>query len=177
MATQLEIYNAALGMIGHDRTISALPSTSTEAVRCGTFWAMARRAILGLHDWQWLRVETASTSATRAADGVAYLHAKPANMLRLVEVLTPAGVPLINRMTGSGIICDVASVIIAHVADSTDPTAWPDQIVDAVTAELAARICVPMTGKHETAALLHQQAGNLAMAAAGQNGSEQAKEA
>jgi hypothetical protein len=167
--TTLELFNLALGMIGHDRTISALPSTSTEAVRCNTFYESARRAVFALKEWRWLAQDaTITTSTTRNSDGVTYVHAKPSGLLRVLDVTSASGTPLIFDVVGASILTDAPTVILRYIADSTDPSAWPPIICDAVAAELAARICLPMTGNAKMALGLRQQAAGYVQDAAAQ---------
>lgn len=158
--TTLELYNMALGLIGHDQVIIALPSTSTEARRCNTFYAAARRAVFSFYDWQWLISKASVTTATTFnSDGVTFVHAKPTGMLRLVDVRDAAGTPLVYEIVGGNIHTDAANVVLSYISDSTDPDVWPPLIQDAVTAELAARIAIPMTGNAALSDSLHKQAG------------------
>ena len=63
--TIIDLFNRALGMIGHDREIPADDATATtpttEYVRCNREWDGARIAILSAHAWNWLVQETPLT--------------------------------------------------------------------------------------------------------------------
>ncbi len=167
--TTLELYNMALGLIGHDQVIAALPSTSTEALRCNTFYAAARRAVFSFYDWQWLITKSSvTTAATFNNDGVTFVHTKPTGMLKLVDVTDAVGTPLVHAVVGGNIHTDAASVVLSYIADSTDPDIWPPLVQDAVTSELAARIAIPMTGNANLSASLHRQAGVYMVQESGQ---------
>lgn len=163
--TQLEIYNAALGMIGHDRTLSSTSGTETEAVRCNTYYAAARRAMFCLYDWKWLSTEASITAGATLVNGM-YAHTAITGLLRVLSVTDAAGMPLVYDMVGSIIRTDARTVVARYIADNETTASWPDLITDAVVAELAARICVPMTGNVQRSSELHAQAlGKLAEAA------------
>jgi hypothetical protein len=171
--TTLDLYNMALGMIGHDRTIAALPSTETEAVRCNTFYAPARRALFALYDWKWLSVQASITATAPAVNGL-YIQDAIAGMLRLLNITDANGIPLVHEVVAGRIHTDAATVLARYITDNTAPDTWPPLIVDAVAAELAARICVPMTGNAQRSADLHAQALSNLQAAASQSGDQAA---
>jgi hypothetical protein len=167
--TTLELYNMALGSIGHDRTIAALPSLETEAVRCNTFFAGARRTMFALYDWKWLSVDVEVTAPDPAVNG-RFIHSAITGLLRVLDVRSATGIPLVYEVVQGRLHTDAAVVTVRYIADNTDPDTWPALIVDAVVAELAARICIPMTGNMERSAELHRIAGNYLASAAQKSG-------
>jgi hypothetical protein len=171
--TTLDLFNMALGMIGHDKTISALPSTSTEAIRCNTFYEAARRSVFGLYKWQWLAQDVSLTSSSRFGTAGPYIHAKPTGTLRVLDVTNAAGLPLAYDVIGASIHTDAATIILRYIADSTDPATWPPLIADAVACELAARIAIPMTSNFNLSKSLRAQSAGYLSEAAAQYGAEE----
>lgn len=150
--TKIELWNAALGMIGHDRQVTSdnpLVDASVEASRCATFWEGARRHVFASRPWQWLAIEEALSADGTAENGVTFTFARPDDMVRLISCQAADGTPLICTVHGSKLFSDAEEIYIKYVGDDTDPTAWPPLIVDAVASELAARIAIPMTGNFD----------------------------
>lgn len=170
--TKLQLYNAALGMIAHDRTIAALSGSSTEELRCETYYDAARRSLFALYDWKWLSTSASLTDSAAAVNGL-FSHTI-ASLIRVLTVKNAAGLPLGWEVTHGILKTDSATVVVSYIADDADPANWPALIVDAVTAELAARICVPMTGNQQRSTELHNQALGKLSSAAGQSGDQPA---
>jgi hypothetical protein len=150
--TTLELWNAALGIVGHDRTVTSEDATvdaSIEASRCRTFWPGARRSVLASRPWQWLVIEDTLSADGNGEDGVVYRFTKPDDMLRLIDARALDGTPLLAQVFGAYLISDAEELLIRYVADDTSVETWPALIADAVTYELAARIAIPMTGNFE----------------------------
>jgi len=165
--TKRELFNNALGMIAHDRTISSLASTESENVRCEAFWNAARRSILALYDWRWIAADASLTASATKVNG-AYYHAAVTGMLRVINVKSATGTPLTYEVVAGRIRTDAQTVVVRYILDDEDPRNWPPLIQDAVTNELASRIAVPITGNQEIALLLREQAMSLAAEAAAQ---------
>ena len=49
--TKVDIWNTALGAVGHDTRVESETEDSAEAFRCRLFWNLARRACLRRADW------------------------------------------------------------------------------------------------------------------------------
>lgn len=169
--TVLEIYNAALGMIGHDRTIASLPNTTdAAAIRCNTFIGPARRTVFTFFDWKWLSADAAlSFDVTNPVQtGPLYVYTKPTDTLRVLDVTNATGTPVVYDVVGAKIKTDCAAITIRYIADLADPATWPPLIYDAVICELAARVCVALTGNFDRAKELRAQAGLYMKEAAAQ---------
>lgn len=179
--TNLEVFNQALAMIGHDRSITMLGGTTTEEARCNTFIAPARRTVLAFYPWEWLATDAdVSPDVTSPVqDGPLYVFTKPTGCLRIMDVTDADGMPVVYDVVGTKIKSDCAAITVRYIADDADPDNWPPLILDAVVCELAARVCVPFTGNFERARELRKQAGLYMAQAASEYGpdSQQAEPA
>lgn len=167
--TNLEVFNQALAMIGHDRSITALGGSTTEETRCNTFIAPARRTVLSFYPWEWLAAdEDIDPDVTDPVQsGPLYVFTKPTGCLRIMDVTDSTGMPVVYDVVGAKIKSDCDAITVRYIADDADPDNWPALILDAVVCELAARICVPFTGNFERSRELRKQAGlYMAQAAA-----------
>ena len=52
--TKLDIWNAALALLPHDRRVEDENEDTTEALRCRTHYDSARRHVLVSHEWGFL---------------------------------------------------------------------------------------------------------------------------
>lgn len=179
--TVVDVFNAALATCGHDRQVvgdHAEEDSSVEAVRCRTFYDGARRMVFAFHDWQWLCQERTLTQVDPIAPeapnpGPMYLVEKPDHLLRVLSVKGEDGTPLAYSVLQDGIHVDRETVVVRYVEDLLDPDAWPPLIQDAVVAELAARVCIPLTGNFELSNKIRQQSALLMRQAAGQYSPDQ----
>jgi hypothetical protein len=167
--TKLEIFNRALAEIGHDRTIPAIDSTMTENQRCLLAWDGARIAVLTAAEWNWLVAETALTDGAICEDDEGhlgdYFWNRPADYLRLLAVVGEDS-RRVDWSTANGLIYSKAPAVkMRYLPDSEDPEDWPQQIADAVTYELAARISLPMSASGKTMVAMKQlSAASIAQA-------------
>lgn len=168
--TALELYNMALAQVGHDVTLSALGGSTTEELRCVTFIGSARRTVFAFFDWKWLAADaTLAFDVTNPVQtGPLYVFTMPTDTLRVLKVTDAYGMPVVYDVVGTKIKSDCAAITVRYIADVADPATWPTLIYDAVACELAARICVPMTGNFERAKELRAQAGLYIREAAAQ---------
>lgn len=158
--TKLEIFNRALAEIGHDRTIPALDSTMTENQRCLLAWDGARISVLTAHEWNWLVAETPLIEGAVCTDDESHLGdnfwSRPSGYLRLLAVVGEDN-RRVDWSTANGLIYSKATAIkMRYIPDSPDPEDWPQQIADAVTYELAARISLPMSASGKTMVAMKQ---------------------
>lgn len=93
MATDVDICNLALGMIGDAAAVQSInpPDQSAQASHCARFYPVARDAMLEMHQWGF-----ATTRVTLAAGGTPpnqwqYSYYPPSNVLNYIAVLDPNG--------------------------------------------------------------------------------------
>lgn len=151
--TIIDLFNRALGMIGHDREIPADDATATtpttEYVRCNREWDGARKAILSSHAWNWLVRESPLTQGAEStdeySDDLEYVYDRPDDIIRLVAVLDGTSRRVAYRTANGQIFTPAPEAKFRYLADSLVPDDWPAHVVDAVAAELASRIGLAMS--------------------------------
>ena len=167
--TITDIFNRALAMIGHDRYVVAGVTTSTEYIRCNLEWDGARLAILSAHDWNWLAQETPLMQGAESLDdfsnALEYVYDRPDGIIRLIGVYDGASRRVAYRTANGSIYAVLDEVKFRYLIDSEVPDDWPAHVVDAVCAELASRIALPMSANGKVVQAMKQLQGiNLAKA-------------
>lgn len=91
MASEVDISNLALAHLGDAANISSFDEGSAQAAHCGTFYPIARDALLERHTWGFAttRDNLALLSVTPPS-GWQFVYAVPNNMLNTIAVLDPA---------------------------------------------------------------------------------------
>ena len=158
-------------MLGHDRAIPEdfRTASTAEAARCRLFFDASRRSVLSAHAWIF-----ATLPATLACDGChadlcrAGWHAfpLPADCLNVIRAWDPCEDPVDFAPSGHGVECPCDRPTIQYVRDATDLGEWPQPVLDALAAELAARLAGPMTGSADKAAAFRRDAARQLAAAA-----------
>lgn len=147
--TMTDIFNRALGFIGHDRTITEGETSSAEYVRCYREWDGSRLAVLSAHPWNFLLEATPITEGAETTDDVtdelAFEYDRPTDVIRIIQVTDGSHRRIEYRVAGGKIYTSHEEIIIEYMEDEEDPDNWPHFIQDAVAAELASRIALPMT--------------------------------
>lgn len=155
MITVLDIWNRALAAIGHDRFIGNVDSPFIEAVHCRMEWDAARKSVLTAHRWGWLVLEVPICDGTETTDTATgktvYIYPRPSGALRIVSVTDEEGSRVNWKAVNAQIEAEVDPVKISYLPDAEDPDDWPATVQDAIVAELAARIAVPVRKDARTA--------------------------
>jgi hypothetical protein len=93
MASEVDICNDALAMLGDEATVASIdpPEGSAQADHCARFYPKARDALLEMHQWGFatVRVSLALLSATPPSTWQ-YVYAAPTDALNLISILDPA---------------------------------------------------------------------------------------
>lgn len=171
--TETDMCNLALGMLGHDRTIAGdfRTATSTEAVRCRLHFDGARKRVLSAHSWIFAEDHVTLCAEPDPADASVtgwQAFALPSDCLNIVRAYEPEcpGNALDFAPTADGVCCPRDRVTVAYVRDLKNLAAWPQPALDALAAELAARLSGAITGSAEKARAFRQDAAReLAQAA------------
>lgn len=91
MASEVDICNDALGMLGDKANVSAInpPDTSAQAGHCARFYPMCRDELLEAHAWNFAtkRVPLAQLSATSSQ--WQFIYAVPNDCLKALTVIDP----------------------------------------------------------------------------------------
>ena len=146
MTTTLDLWNAALALLPHDRTVASEDEDSTEALRCRQHYDGARRAVLAARDWNWLAEETPACCHPHfTVAGAGYLVERPAGVLRVIGLVDGMGRRIRARAANGGLVALEPAAAVRYLRDEEDPEQWPRAVADAVAAELAARLCPVLT--------------------------------
>lgn len=92
MASEVDISNNALALLGDSATVASLnpPSGSIQAVHCARFYPMARDALLEMHTWGFStrRVQPTLLAETPPSPW-AYAYSAPSDVLNFIAILDP----------------------------------------------------------------------------------------
>lgn len=157
MASKVDICNMALTNLGSKQTIQDLAAdTSTEARTCNLHYDQALLTVLEAANWSFATTTGTSAllSATAPADW-SYMYAWPALAVRIIEIVNGfagrTSRPLKFKKTiyngQKVLLTDTSSPTWRYVFENTDPTLYSAAFIDALSAQLAARIAMPLTRK------------------------------
>jgi len=143
--TPLELCSLALTAVGAD-PITSFDAGTVEAEVAGLWYPMTAEALLSAHYWSFaLRRSSLARLNVDPPAGWAYAYALPADFLRLQAVGTAtadAGVPF--EVRGDQLLTDEAVVEITYVRRALEDD-WPGYFQDALVAQLAANLAIPLT--------------------------------
>jgi hypothetical protein len=143
VVTKLDIWNAALALLPHDRRIASESEQSVERERCAEHWDAARRAVLTAREWGWLvRSEPACCGAAHTGGWFAQ---RPMGALLVLGFWDSMGNRVGSEPLNGGFRVRGPAREVRYLMDEEDPEMWPYAVRDAVAAELAARIAPVMT--------------------------------
>ena len=159
--TKLEIWNAALAMIPHDRRVKDPREPTTEALRCRDCWERARRKVLLARDWNFLAVELPVQHShdvfpakahsfwpwrywrrlDRRTIPEGWICPRPDDALRVLGLYDRRGRRVESRSVGGIMVSREPAATLRFLLDSKDPKEWPAAVQEAVAAEMAAELC------------------------------------
>ena len=169
MATQLDVYNQAMGKIGQQRQITALGENSAERIQCDRFFEVARQG--SLRDWDWpfaRKVADLSLSGSTNNTAWTYVYHYPADCLAPRRLLSgeestvphPPNIEWIPFEVATDpddgtleIYSNEASATLVFTFDQSDPLLWSPDFVDAVGWKLAWYLAVSIAGSEKWAEL------------------------
>lgn len=144
--TTLELWNLALGMIPHDKTILDEAETSTEAKRCRMFWLPSRVKVLSVHDWTFAtRTIDCSGGLHQGLTGSHWVFPKPHGAIKIIGVFDARGQQLEVYGRDDVLVSATPMAQLRYVADVPNPDDMPDLVQVAVAWELAAQIAPLIT--------------------------------
>lgn len=173
--TALDVWNAALALLPHDRRVASADEESVEAMRCREHWDAARRHVLGAREWGWLVRETPPCASSICFGPGGGVVERPADALRVLGLYDRAG----NRIGADAVDGGLRPrspyvAALRYLPDSENPDEWPAVARDAVVAELAARICPVLTDNERRSAELRSIAADRLSEAGRQDAQETA---
>jgi len=157
MTSAVGICSNALLQLG-DAPISSLTEDTDRARLCNNLWPMVRDYILRKAPWSCARetVTLAPEAATPAFDwGKQFVL--PGDCLRVLQVGARTQ-RLEFELRGRRILANVSSLPLVYQRRLTDPIQWDPAMIDAASAEMAARLAYPITQSASLAQLMAQKA-------------------
>jgi hypothetical protein len=167
LATQLDVYNQAMGKIGQQRVLTALGENSVERIQCDRYYEVARQASLRDWDWPFARKFDAlvATTGTTNSSAWTYEYTYPTDCLaprriKSGEESTVPHPPNVERIpfevattsTGASVIyTNEASATLVYTFDVTDASGWTADFVDALGWKLAWYLAVSIAGSEKWA--------------------------
>lgn len=153
--SKVQICNRALSAhLGAGR-INALDEATTQAEQCALHFDDALATILERHDWTFARRRRALAEVVNDREDWAHKYSVPSDMLRITWIGSNAGRtyaedvaagPGVDRETiGNAIYCDTATAYIRYTAKIEDVGILPQTVRNALAAELASLIAMPIT--------------------------------
>lgn len=174
MSSDVDICNIALSHVGADAIVSAIdpPDGSVEAGHCARFYAIARRTLLELGDWQWATKRVALAQVTNESDIWQYAYEQPSDCINALRILRPTastnGIsytdpfgtlqPLVPsyyiaydesngaqfEIEGSTIYTNEPNAVLKYTFDVTDTAKFTPSFVDALGYMLASYLAGPI---------------------------------
>lgn len=160
MTSVVEIYNMALGNIGHSDPVAATDEQSKPARVCSQWYATCRDEILKEVEWPFATGFKAPSKLTNVPSQdwvLAYDYPQDALKARYIELghrrVHPYDrIPFDIAAQPSGrkmILCDYEQITLCYTKRIEDPQAFPPLFVGALAALLAYRISMPMNASEE----------------------------
>lgn len=147
MASETEIANLGLTLLGETRLLASLEENTTAARAMRAVFALERDAELRRHVWNFARRRAALPALAEAPPfGFAYAYQLPPDWLRFV-VQADAWPYSIE---GGKVLTDEGSPLnITYVARVEETGLFDALFIDALAARLALRTCLTITGSME----------------------------
>lgn len=183
MASKVDIVNMALSVLGSKQTIQDIESDqSTEARTADLHYENALKTALAFSNWSF--ATTWATSALLSSDPPgdwAYMYAAPANLVRMIEIIDsldsrlnkPSKFTKANYQGQLVFLTDTKSPTWRYVFLNDTPATYSPEFVDALAAQLAYRLAMPLTRKLDLQVRAQEQYRNLISAAAAADANEQ----
>ena len=172
----VELYNLALDTVGARADISLPSENSREAEVCNLWYPNIRDAVLASAPWpEATKMARLAQSAIQDDDSwidgeprpdLGYSFATPADLIRpqYFSDYSPFSVQSFGA-SDRAIMTNSSSPILIYTFRQTQINTWSPDLQMAIMQGLAARICMPLTGKPSRAKVLIEQANELILQA------------
>jgi len=154
MASEVEICNLAMTVLGADR-ITSLSDNTENARRLTAIYDDCLNDVLRAHPWNFAitRVKL-SLLVTTPLFGYDYEFQLPTDCLRVIEV-SDGSQPIMDfKIEGRKLLLNYDSVYIKYIANVTDPNQYTSQFIFVLSSRLAAELAYAITNNKTTAELL-----------------------
>lgn len=172
----VDVYNGALSAIGA-KSVASIAETSVEAQTCTVWYDRTRRKVLRAAPWpaalitDHLTLAVERDTAEEWADtdpppGWLYAYLQPVNLLT-PRYLADYGrfQQTVSLASIKWIVTNTEDAILTYIKDETASDQWGYELEIAIVYALAANICIKLTGKHERAKMMAEEANRLILEA------------
>lgn len=183
MASKVEIVNMALSSLGSKQTIQDIDSDqSTEARTANLHYVPALTTLLEAADWSFATTWDTSALLTQdPPDDWSYMYAWPANAVRIIGIVDtldsrmnkPAKYRKANYSGQVVLLTDTVSPVWRYVFLNDSPATYTAKFVDALAAQLAYRLAMPLTRKADLRQAALETYGILVREASAADANEQ----
>lgn len=153
--TDINICNRALSTYVRSAPIAAITEDSLPARQCRLHYDAALESLLQRHAWVWATRRESLALLVNDRDEWEYRYAAPAQLIRVNWVNTAEAARMAIRahetpdtdreIAGGSIYSDVEGAVISFVKNQPDSAIYPPLFSDALAAELASRLAMPIT--------------------------------
>lgn len=174
MASDVDICNQALALLGDSATVSSInPSEgSVQAQHCARFYAIARDAVTEMHTWSFATKTIQLAQLANPQWNWDYNYAQPSDLLKPIKILFNPQLGVSDRFpetwceqygqfmwpeepqiqfsrevdaNGNYIICtNEAGAVLKYIAQVTDTTKFSNLYVDCLSMYLASKLAGPL---------------------------------
>ncbi len=141
MATQVEICNYALGLIGAE-PITAISENTREAKSCSNFYSLVMMNLLRSHNWNFAVKRATLTGTTNSTFEFKYKIQKPTDYVRIVSFYDYTGE---FKEEGDYILLNQQTVKLKYVHDDIDEGDFDASFSVCLASKLADAICYQIT--------------------------------
>lgn len=171
MASKVQIWNMALGHLGHGKQVTSVDERSPEALACKLFWDQVVDEALGDYPWTFTRKVAALALVeefTRETDEWSYSYRVPSDCLGVRRILSGIRnddnltvVPFVTGQDDQGglIYTDMEDAEIEYTYRVDDPNRFPAKFAQALALLLAVYISPRVTSGDRSG--LREQAAQL----------------
>lgn len=172
--TVSDLFGNALGRVG-EAAPGQLDENSKAARLCKQHYDQARRVVLASGPFVSARkrgfLARVSDPFVDGDTEWTYAYRLPADFLRVFSVNDLARPEY--ELSGPNMLTNYESVMLKYTADQTELYTLHPKVIDAIAAELAVRICMPLTRDKVLMKELKQEAQEVLFDAAGQDGTDE----
>jgi len=180
-ATEVQIAQLALQHIGDRFDITSLDEASPEAEQVRLVYDHVRDMLLREHPWNFAkRYATPAAVVGTPPDFWSYMFTYPADALKIVRVVNPAGrnaTPIKfavgrNSTDAKVLMCDLEEPEVEYIKTLTDAGMYDPAFVLALSLRLSSAIAMPITGDRGIMLEMRQLAAEAVSLAKSEDGNE-----
>lgn len=153
MSSAVQICSNAMLMLGQ-KPINSLAEDPTQAtsdreLAAANLYPQVRNAVLRAHPWNCAtRRVTLTPDSTPPAFSWSYQFLKPGDWLRTLQV-GEDGCPEKFLDEGGRLLCNTNVLNLVYIWRNENPATWDSMLIDAMSAAMAARMALTLTGDLE----------------------------